>query len=75
MPKKKVNIYEVWQTDGRYIQGKKIHKKKISLDAAKALATKVDGYYKLETATIHEKNVAFWIEDKELNPIGLISEE
>lgn len=75
MPKKKTNIYEVWETDGRYIQGKKIHKKKISLDVAKALATKVEGYHHLEPGTSLDEDVAFWIENEDLMPVGVITKD
>ncbi len=64
-------MFEVWENDGRYIQGRKIHKKTLQLKTAKALATKVDGFHMLEDGE-KGSDVAFWISDKDGMPIGLI---
>lgn len=70
MPKKKTSNFQVWKTDGQYIQGKKVARTtkdiKVALKRAKAL----DRFNKVVRGD--SKDVQYWIEDKEGTPIGLI---
>lgn len=64
-------VYITWETDGHYIQGKKVGAPTANVKTALNRAKKVSNYDKL----IPEKgkgSVCFWIEDANGRPIGLV---
>lgn len=60
--------YEIYETDGQYIAGKKIGVCKAKTTALKK-AKLVEDYDHIEK---DNKESIFWINDKDGNPIGLI---
>lgn len=70
-------MYQVWENDGTYIQGKLVEEFD-DLRKAKASAKKIEDYSKLvkeiNNPAYRNSDVKFWIEDEEGMPIGLIRE-
>ena len=63
--------YQVWETDGKYIQGKKLGRAVVTLKSARMKAEKIKGYHHLERAS-KKGDVYYWIEREDSMPIGLI---
>ena len=72
-------MYEVWETDGTYIQGKKRGQNATkNLETAKNRAKKIKDFDHFEepikNSAYRKSDVVLWINDEELRPIGLIRE-
>ena len=70
-------MYEVWKNDGHYIQGRRIHRRKLNdLESAKKLALNISGFdhfsEPVNSDAYLKSDVVLWISDAENMPIGLI---
>jgi hypothetical protein len=68
-------MFEVWETDGTYIEGNKVGEREKVADAKK-LAKKIKDFHSLTKAiknpAFYDNSTAYWVEDEEGMPIGLI---
>jgi hypothetical protein len=61
-------MWEIWQEDNRYIQGKRIKKFKLKEDAVK-YAKKIIKYKRMSRGKTKNE---FYLEDKDSIPIGML---
>jgi hypothetical protein len=65
-------MYELWVTDGTYIQGTKLGRGSKTLQTLKARATKHFGTLVKFTNELESTSACIWIELPDRTPVGLI---